>query len=88
MTITRAPDGYEIAIHRSLTETITLAGVPRTFAILNATFAAALVLGLQSWYILPVFILIHLGAVVLTKYDPQFFDAFKRLIKQKRYYGT
>ena len=31
--------GFEVALHRSLTEPILLAGAPRSFAILNGTLA-------------------------------------------------
>jgi type IV secretory pathway TrbD component len=39
--------GYEVALHRSLTEPILLAGAPRSFAILNGTLAASIGLGLR-----------------------------------------
>jgi type IV secretion system protein VirB3 len=80
--------GFEVPIHRSLTEQILMGGVPRTIAILNGTVAAAFGIGLQSFYVLPVSIVIHLAAVMMTKRDPQFFDCFKRHIKQKRFYST
>ena len=41
--------GFEVALHRSLTEPILLAGAPRSFAILNGTLAAAIGLGLRLW---------------------------------------
>ena len=41
--------GFEVPLHRSLTEPILLAGAPRNIAILNGTIAAALGLGLQMW---------------------------------------
>ena len=41
--------GYEVALHRALTEPILLAGAPRSFAILNGTLAAAIGLGLRLW---------------------------------------
>ncbi len=40
-------DGYEIPLHRSLTEPILMAGAPRTAAIAIGTLAAAVGLGLQ-----------------------------------------
>lgn len=80
--------GYEIPLHRSLTEPILLGGVPRTIAILNGTLGAAFGIGLHTFWILPVNIIVHIAAVILTKRDPQFFDAFKRHIRQKGYYST
>ena len=40
-----ATDGFEMPIHRSLTQQIMLAGVPREIAILNGTAVAAFGLG-------------------------------------------
>ena len=48
-----APDaftaGFEVPLHRSLTEPILMGGAPRTVAIANGTLAAAVGLGLQLW---------------------------------------
>lgn len=81
-------EGYEIPIHRSLTEEMLLGGVPRAVALINGTVAAAFGLGLHSFIPLPICIVIHVLAVVATKQDPQFFDAFKRHINQKTHYST
>lgn len=81
-------EGYEIPIHRSLTEQILLGGVPRSIAILNGTFVAALGLGLHSFFAIPVGIVLHVLAVAATKKDPQFFDCFRRHIKQKNFYSA
>lgn len=78
--------GFEIPIHRSLTEQILMGGVPRTIAILNGTFVAALGLGLHSFFALPFGIVFHLLAVAATRTDPQFFDCFKRHMRQKNLY--
>lgn len=78
--------GYEIPIHRSLTEQILLGGVPRGIAILNGTFVAAMGLGMHSLYAVPVALLLHLLALAATRRDPQFFDCFKRHIRQKDHY--
>jgi len=75
-------------IRQSLTNQILLAGVPRTIALLNGTLAAALGFGLQSWFAVPICIMIHLIAVAGTKKDPQFFDCFKRHINQKSFYSN
>jgi type IV secretion system protein TrbD len=78
--------GFEIPIHRSLTEQILMGGVPRAVAIINGTFVAAMGLGLHSFYAVPVGIILHLLALAATKKDPQFFEVFKRHIKQKDHY--
>lgn len=81
-------DGFEIPIHRSLTEPILMGGVPREIAIINGTMAGAFVLGAQMYLTIPIFIVIHFLAVIATKKDPQFFDAFKRHINHKPFYGA
>lgn len=80
--------GYQIPIHQSLTQPILLAGVPRKFAVLNGTIAAALVLGLHSLWGIPVCLVIHIAAVIMTKKDPYFFEIMRRHIKQKSYYSA
>ncbi|NTW15843.1 MAG: conjugal transfer protein [Syntrophaceae bacterium] len=80
-------DGYELPVHRSLTETILLGGVPRTPSILLWTIATALGFGLQQIWVLPVAIVIHLALVVMTRKDPCFFEVFIRALKTpKRLY--
>ncbi|MBN1684812.1 MAG: VirB3 family type IV secretion system protein [Gammaproteobacteria bacterium] len=78
--------GYRITLHNSLTTPILLGGAPRRFAILNGTICAAFVLGLQLFYLLPVFIVIHIVAVILAKRDPYFFEVVLRHLRQKKYY--
>ena len=41
--------GYEVPMHRSLTEPVLIAGAPRSFTILNGTLSAAVGLGLRLW---------------------------------------
>lgn len=78
--------GFEIPIHRSLTERILLAGVPREAALLNATFTAAFVFGLQYWYALPVGIGLHWLALRLTRRDSRFFDVLRRALRFRTFY--
>ncbi|MFD2237672.1 VirB3 family type IV secretion system protein [Aureimonas populi] len=42
-------DGFEVPLHRSLTEPVLMGGAPRSVAILNGTLAAAIGIGLQLW---------------------------------------
>lgn len=78
--------GFEIPLHRSLTEPILLGGAPRAVAILNGTLAAALGLGLQLWLLgLVVWILGHGAAVFVAKRDPQFLPVIIRHIRHKGY---
>ena len=80
--------GYEIALHRSLTEPILLGGAPRNVAILNGTLAAAIGIGLQLWIAgLVLWILGHTAAVWAARKDPQFMDVLLRHIRHKAYLG-
>ena len=86
MTQPTAADGFEVTLHRALTEPIFLAGAPRSVAILNGTLAAAIGLGLHLW--IPGLILGLVGhslAVWGAKLDPQFMDVFARHVKHRSY---
>ena len=78
--------GYRIKLHNSLVTPILLMGVPRRLAILNGTMCAALVLGMRAYYLLPIFIIIHVVAVYFTKKDPYFFDVILNHLKLKKFY--
>lgn len=83
-----ATPGYRIRLHSSLVSPILLLGVPRRFAIINGTLCAALVLGLHAIYLLPIFVIIHIIAMVLAKKDPDFFEVMLRHLRQKRFYDV
>jgi type IV secretory pathway TrbD component len=77
--------GFEVPLHRSLTEPILLGGAPRTVAITNGTLSAAVGLGLQLW--IPgvlLWIVGHSLAVWGARMDPQFMQVFARHIKQRQ----
>ncbi len=76
--------GFEIPLHRSLTEPILLGGAPRTVAIANGTLAAAVGLGLQLWLPgLALWIFGHSLAVWGARMDPQFMPVFARHLKHR-----
>ena len=76
-------DGFEVPLHRSLTEPILLAGAPRTIAIINGTLAAAFGLGLRLWIAgLLVWLIGHTLAVLAAKRDPQFAPVLARHLRQ------
>ncbi len=78
------PEGFEVPLHRSLTEPILMAGAPRGVAILNGTISAALGLGLQMWLAgLVLLISVHMLAVFAAKRDPHFLDVLLRHIRQR-----
>ena len=77
-------EGFDVPLHRSLTEPILMGGVPRMVAIVNGTVAAALGLGLRLWVAgLLLWALGHTLAVFATKRDPQFAEVLTRHLRQK-----
>jgi type IV secretion system protein VirB3 len=76
--------GYEVVLHRALTEPILLAGAPRSFAILNGTLAASIGLGLRLWIAGGVIWLVgHAVAVWVTRKDPAFLTVLSRHARHK-----
>ncbi len=79
-----AVEGFEVPLHRALTEPILLAGAPRAIAIVNGTVAAALGLGLRLWIAgLLLWIVGHSLAVFAAKRDPDFAPVVARHLRQK-----
>ena len=77
-------DGFEVPLHRALTEPILLGGAPRGLALLNGTLAAALGLGLQQWIAgLAVWLAGHSLAVFAAKRDPDFAAVLARHLRQR-----
>jgi len=78
--------GFEIPLHRALTEPILMGGAPRTVAIVNGTLAAALGLGLQLWVAgIVVWLIGHVTAVTAARKDPAFMQVLVRHIRHKGY---
>lgn len=76
--------GFEIPLHRSLTEPILMGGAPRNVAIINGTLAAALGLGLQLWIVgLLVWVVGHGIAVFAARKDPAFAIVLVRHVRHK-----
>jgi type IV secretion system protein VirB3 len=77
-------DGFEVPLHRALTDPILLGGAPRTVAIANGTLAAALGLGLRLWLPgLAVWMIGHALAVWGARVDAQFVPVFARHLKHR-----
>jgi len=76
--------GFEVPLHRSLTEPILLGGAPRAVAIANGTLAAAVGLGLQLWIPgLVLWLVGHSLAVWGARLDWQFMPVFARHLKHR-----
>ncbi len=84
MAAQRSLEGFEVPVHRALTEPILLGGAPRAVAILNGTLAAAVGLGLQQWVAgLVMFVAGHTLAVFAAKRDPDFMTVLARHLRQR-----
>jgi len=74
--------GFEVPVHRALTEPILLAGAPRSIAIVNGTLAAAVGLGLQLWLVgLVLWAVGHAAAAWAARRDPRFADVVRRHVR-------
>src|SRR3569832_1222528 len=82
--MTSLPEGFEVPVHRSLTQPILVAGLPRRFAILLWTPGMVIILGLYQIWFLPVQIALHVLFAALTRRDPFFFDVFIRAMHAQR----
>ena len=81
-----AIEGFEVPLHRSLTEPILMGGAPRTVAIVNGTLAAALGLGLQLWVAgVVVWVIGHAAAVLAARKDPALVEVLIRHVRHKGY---
>jgi type IV secretion system protein VirB3 len=76
--------GLEIPLHRSLTQPILMAGLPRNLALLLWTATAAFALGLHQLWVLPLAVLLHLVFAAMARRDPFFFDVIVRAVGQRR----
>jgi len=77
-------EGFEVPLHRALTEPILLGGAPRSVAIVNGTLAAAIGLGLQVWIAgVALWLVGHSLAVFAAKRDPDFLAVLLRHLRQK-----
>ncbi|WP_454884469.1 VirB3 family type IV secretion system protein [Sphingomonas oryzagri] len=83
MSASDSPEGFAVPLHRALVEPVLLAGVPRGLAIMIATLAAALGLGLQMWVAgLATWIVGHSVAAMATRRDSQIVAVLIRHARQ------
>jgi type IV secretion system protein VirB3 len=87
MSRSDAPEGFSVPLHRALVEPVLLAGVPRGLAIMIATLAAALGLGLQMWLAgLLTWLVGHSVAAIATRRDAQILPVLVRHARQSGYW--
>lgn len=83
------PEGYVRPLRTSLTRPILMGGVPREFAILNATVCGAIGVGLQLPSIgLPLWIAIQSAAAWASARDPWFLETWPRHMAKPLHFAT
>lgn len=81
-------EGFEVPIHRSLTEPLLIAGMPRGFALTFGSIMGAMVFGLHNLWIVPMGAIIYFIALLTTKADPCFFELLVSHLKEPRWYSV
>jgi type IV secretion system protein VirB3 len=74
----------EVPLHRSLTQPILTAGLPRNLGLLLWTATAAFALGLHQLWVLPLALALHTVFAAMARRDPFFFDVIVRAVGQRR----
>lgn len=83
------PEGYCLPLRTSLTRPILMAGLPRTFAILNATVAAAIAFGLQQPLIgAPLWLVVQAAGAYASVRDPWFLETWPRAMAKPAYFNV
>ncbi len=73
------PPGWELPVAGALTEPLTLAGMPRDYAILMGTIAVVLGLALRIWWLgLLWWAVAHAIGLWAARSDRRFFDVLRR----------
>jgi type IV secretion system protein TrbD len=84
-----APELYSLKLRTSLTRPILMGGVPRAFAILNATIGAAIGFGLQQPFIgLPLWAVLQGCAAWAAARDPWFLETWPRHLAKPVYFSA
>lgn len=83
------PQNYVLGLRVSLTRPILMGGVPRNFAILNATLCAAIALGLQQpWIGAPLWMALQGGCAWATARDAWFLETWRRHLGKPHYFDV
>jgi type IV secretion system protein VirB3 len=76
--------GLEVPLHRSLTEPMMVAGLPRTVALVLWTSVCAFAFGLRQLWVLPIGLVIHVACAAAAKADPYIFDVLGLALRAGR----
>lgn len=84
----QVPAGYCLPLFKSLTQQVLIMGVPRAFMVANIAILGIFVMAMHFFYIIPLNVVLHFGAIYLAQNDEQFFDCLRLYLKKKDYYCT
>jgi len=77
------PDGWDVPLAGALAEPVTMAGMPRDYAILMGTVAVVLGLALRIWWLgLLWWGVAHAVGLWAARSDPRFFDVLRRHLRR------
>jgi type IV secretion system protein TrbD len=79
-------EGFQVPVHRALSMPRLVAGIPRDVGVVLFTMAAALAFGLQSWWSVPITLVMYVVALMATKYEPQWPAMLRRALRLKTHY--
>ena len=83
------PNGFLVPVRQALIQPVLVAGVPRAFAFVNLTAAAAVGLGAHQVLVaVPLGLGLHGLAAALTKRDPLWLDVLLRHLRAPRRLGS
>lgn len=75
-------------IHRSLTEEMTVGGLPRTLAYALGSLGATMTISLQMPFLAPIFIAAWIALYRVCKKDPMRISCMRRHLNQPKYFST
>lgn len=81
-------DGFEVPLHRSLTERQLLGGAPGPAVIINGTLTLAAAMALASLWVVPFGFAVHLVMVSVCREDPEFLEVLAAYLKQSDRFRT
>jgi type IV secretory pathway TrbD component len=83
-----AETAFEIPFYVALTQRVLIAGVPRTYFYIIGTLCLALSLPMQAPLVgIPLWFVLYIPAMVLSKNDPYFLSVIVRSIKHSVFTG-
>lgn len=81
-------EGFEVTIHRSLTQQILIFGIPRELALLTGTTVAVIVFAFHNLWGVPIGAAAYVISLFATRRDEQFIQAVRRATRYRKWYGA